>query len=124
MRKRRYERGALERDAGRYAAAAAEFDLAYSQIPPAEDKRATVLLELVDARRRAFAAGGRTRGREHPAAHLCAAAATLTEFIDTSSTATRVATMARCNSSAPRGPPSTRRSSQRSSIHAFCSGFR
>ena len=78
-----YERGALERDAGRYAAAAAEFDLAYSQIPPAEDKRATVLLELVDARRRAFAAGGRTRGREHPAAHLCAAAATLTEFIDT-----------------------------------------
>jgi hypothetical protein len=78
-----YERGALERDAGHYAAAAAEFDLAYSQIPPAQDKRATVLLELVDARRRAFAAGGKIRGREHPAAHLCAAAATLTEFIDT-----------------------------------------
>lgn len=78
-----YERGALERDAGRFAAAAVEFDLAYSQIPPSEDKRATVLLELVDARRRAFAAGGRIRGREHPAAHLCAATATLTEFIDT-----------------------------------------
>lgn len=78
-----YERGALERDAGRYAAAASEFEIAYSQIPPAQDKRATVLLELVDARRRAFAAGGRVRGREHPAAHLCSAAATLTEFIDT-----------------------------------------
>jgi len=77
-----YERGAQERDAGRFAAAAAEFDIAYSEIPPSEEKRATVLLELVDARRRAFTAGGRVRGHEHPAAHLCAAVARLTEFID------------------------------------------
>ena len=78
-----YERGRSEREAKRFAAAAAEFAIAYKEIPPTHSLRATVLFELVDAQRSAFAAGGRLRGREHPAAHLCAAEAALTEFIDT-----------------------------------------
>lgn len=77
-----YERGRTEREAKRFAAAAAEFAIAYQEIPPTQASRATVLFELVDAQRSAFAAGGRVRGKEHPAAHLCAAEAALTEFID------------------------------------------
>jgi len=77
-----YERGRTEREAKRFAAAAAEFAMAYQEIPATQASRPTVLFELVDAQRSAFAAGGRIRGREHPAAHLCAAEAALTEFID------------------------------------------
>ena len=77
-----YERGRSEREAKRFAAAAAEFAIAYKEIPPTQSQRATVLFELVDAHRSAFAAGGRVRGREHPAKHLCDAEASLTEFID------------------------------------------
>lgn len=78
-----YERGTREREAGRYAAAAAEFEAAYAEIPPArKEQRATVLFELVDVRRSAFAASGKIRGKEHPAAHLCAAQTALGDFID------------------------------------------
>lgn len=78
-----YERGVLERDAGRFAAAAAEFSAAYAGIPASlKDLRAGVLFDLVEAQRRAYAAGGRVRGNEHPAAHLCAADTALTGFID------------------------------------------
>jgi hypothetical protein len=78
-----YDRGTREKGAGRFAAAAAEFAAAYAGIPASlKDLRAGVLFELVEARREAFAAGGRTRGKEHPAAHLCAADTALTEFID------------------------------------------
>jgi len=77
-----YDRGVREREAGRFAAAVAEFELAYQEIPPTHSLRASVLSDLVDAHRSAFAAGGRIRGREHPAKHLCAAEAALTDYID------------------------------------------
>ncbi|MBA3548912.1 MAG: hypothetical protein H0T76_20715 [Nannocystis sp.] len=77
-----YERGRSEREAKRFAAAVAEFAIAYKEIPPTQSQRATVLFELVDAQRSAFAAGGRVRGREHPAKHLCDAEVALTEFIE------------------------------------------
>lgn len=78
-----YDRGLKEKSAERFAAAAAEFEAAYAAIPASnKDLRASVLFELVEARREAFAAGGRTQGKQHPAAHLCAADKALTEFID------------------------------------------
>ncbi len=78
-----YDNGVRERDAGRYAAAASEFAAAYAGIPPSiKELRASVLFDLVDAQRNAFTAGGKIRGKEHPAAHLCAAEEELTGFID------------------------------------------
>ena len=77
-----YERGRSEREAKRFAAAVAEIAIAYKEIPPTQSQRATVLFELVDAQRSAFAAGGRIRGREHPAKHLCDAEVALTQFIE------------------------------------------
>jgi hypothetical protein len=76
-----YDRGVREREAGRHAVAAQEFAAAYEGMPPGlKELRASILFDLVDAHRSAFAAGGRVRGREHPAAHLCAAEAALGEF--------------------------------------------
>ncbi len=76
-----YDRGVREREAGRHAVAAQEFTAAYEGMPTGlKELRASILFDLVDAHRSAFAAGGRTRGREHPAAHLCAAEAALGEF--------------------------------------------
>lgn len=78
-----YDRGVTENEAGRFAAAAAEFAAAYEGIPAANKaQRANVLFVLVEARRNAFAESGPTQGKQHPAAHLCAADRTLTEFID------------------------------------------
>jgi hypothetical protein len=78
-----YDAGNRERDAGRHAAAAQEFAAAYAAMPrESKDLRATLLFDLVDSHRNAFAAGGRTRGREHPAAHLCAAEKALGAFVD------------------------------------------
>lgn len=76
-----YNRGISERDAGHYAAAAVEFELAYKDIPASSEYRAGVMFEMVDAHRAAFSAGGRIRGKEHPAAHLCAADTVLAEFV-------------------------------------------
>ncbi len=82
---RHYVRGASEQEAGRHASAAQEFAAAYAIIPPTlKELRATVLFDLVQAQRNAFAAANpaaRRRGREHPAAHLCAAETALTDFI-------------------------------------------
>lgn len=79
---RHYDRGLEERDAGRYAAAAQAFTAAYAGMPrELKELRASILFDLVDAHRSAFTAGGRIRGREHPAAHLCAAEKSLGEFI-------------------------------------------
>jgi hypothetical protein len=76
-----YDRGVREREAGRHAVAAQEFTAAYEGMPTGlKELRASILFDLVDAHRSAFAAGGRTRGREHPAAHLCAAEAALEKF--------------------------------------------
>lgn len=77
-----FDRGMREKNEGNYAAAAAEFTAVYDSLPAASKSRASVLIDLVDARRSAFAAGGRQRGKEHPAAHLCAADKSLTEFIE------------------------------------------
>jgi len=78
-----YDRGARERDAGNFVVAASEFAAAYAGMPASQKElRVSVLFDLVDAQRQAYGAGGRVRGREHPAAHLCAANETLTEFID------------------------------------------
>lgn len=80
-----YDRGVRERDAGRHTAAAKEFTAAYEGMPvELKELRASILFDLVDAHRNAFAAGGRTRGREHPAAHLCAAEKALGQFIEQS----------------------------------------
>lgn len=79
-----YERGLAERDEGRFAPAAREFASAYAQIPATQRAlRAAVLFDLVDAHRKAYAAGGERRGSEHPAAHLCAADRALADFIET-----------------------------------------
>jgi len=77
-----YNRGITERDAGHYAVAASEFAAAYEGIPESSHLRAGVLFEMVDVQRAAFSAGGRVRGKEHPAAHLCAADKALSGFID------------------------------------------
>lgn len=78
-----FDRGTRERDAGRFAVAASEFAAAYEGMPnSSKDLRASVLFELVDTQREAFRAGGQVRGREHPAAHLCAAEKVLAEFIE------------------------------------------
>ncbi len=77
-----FDRGMREKTDGNFAAAATEFTAAYDSLPVASKSRASVLIDLVEARRSAFAAGGRIRGKEHPAAHLCAAEKTLTDFID------------------------------------------
>jgi hypothetical protein len=78
-----YERGVSERDAKRFSAAATEFTAAYADMPPSlKDLRVGILFDIVYARRDAYASGGRIRGNEHPAAHLCAADEALTEFID------------------------------------------
>ncbi|HEY0135331.1 MAG TPA: hypothetical protein VGB85_14705, partial [Nannocystis sp.] len=78
-----YDRGARERDAGNFAVAASEFAAAYAGMPASQKElRVSVLFDLVDAQRQAYGAGGRIHEREHPAAHLCAANETLTEFID------------------------------------------
>lgn len=76
-----YNRGISERDAGHYAAAAVEFEKAYEDIPATSEYRAGVMFEMVDAHRAAFSAGGRIRGKEHPAAHLCAADTVLALFV-------------------------------------------
>ncbi len=76
-----YNRGISERDAGHFAAAAVEFTAAYEGIPASSQYRAGVMFEMVDAHRAAFSAGGRQRGKEHPAAHLCAADKVLEEFV-------------------------------------------
>lgn len=78
-----YDRGVREREAGRFAAAAAEFAVAYAEIPAArKDLQAGVLFDLIDAHRSAFASGGKIRGKEHPAVHLCVSEEALTAFID------------------------------------------
>ena len=78
-----YDRGARERDAGNFVVAASEFAAAYAGMPASQKElRVSVLFDLVDAQRQAYGTGGRIRGREHPAAHLCAANETLTEFIE------------------------------------------
>src|SRR5690606_16775918 len=78
-----YDRGLVERDAGRFAVAAREFAAAYAQLPADQPElRAAVLFDLVEAHRGAFAAGGERRGSEHPAAHLCAADRALADFIE------------------------------------------
>lgn len=78
-----YDRGLSERDGGRFAAAAREFAVAYSQIPEDQrELRAAVLFDLVEAHRQAFARGGQRRGAEHPAAHLCSADRALADFME------------------------------------------
>jgi hypothetical protein len=78
-----YDNGVRERDAGRFASAAAEFSAAYVDIPTSlKELRASVLFDLVDAQRNAYVGGGKIRGNEHPAAHLCAADEALTAFIE------------------------------------------
>ena len=80
-----YDRGVREREAGRNAAAAEEFAAAYAGMPTElKELRASILFDLVDAHRSAYTAGGRIRGREHPAAHLCAAERALGEFVERS----------------------------------------
>jgi hypothetical protein len=80
-----YDRGVRESEAGRHTAAAQEFTAAYEGMPVGlKELRASILFDLVGAHRNAFAAGGRTRGREHPAAHLCAAEKALAQFIEQS----------------------------------------
>jgi len=76
-----YNKGISERDVGHFAAAAVEFEAAYEDIPATSQYRAGVMFEMVDAHRAAFSAGGRIRGKEHPAAHLCAADKVLADFV-------------------------------------------
>lgn len=77
-----YNNGDRERAAGRHASAAREFALAYEGMPrERKELRASLLFELVEAQRNAYAAGGRIRGKQHPAAHLCAAEKLLAQFI-------------------------------------------
>lgn len=77
-----YDRGIREREAGRHAIAVQEFSAAYEGMPPElKDMRASVLWELIDAHRSAFGDGGKIRGKQHPAAHLCAAEKLLDQFI-------------------------------------------
>lgn len=55
---KRYQEGLRERDAGDFVTAAESFTAAYKDIPPkSREIRASVLFDLVDARRNAFAEG-------------------------------------------------------------------
>lgn len=55
---KRYQDGLRERDAGDFVTAAESFTAAYKDIPPkSREIRASVLFDLVDARRNAFAEG-------------------------------------------------------------------
>lgn len=55
---RRYQEGLAARDAGDFVTAAESFTAAYKDIPPrSREIRASVLFDLVDARRNAFAEG-------------------------------------------------------------------
>jgi hypothetical protein len=55
---KRYQDGLKERDAGDFVTAAESFTAAYKDIPPkSREIRASVLFDLVDARRNAFAEG-------------------------------------------------------------------
>lgn len=55
---KRYQEGLKERDAGDFVTAAESFTAAYKDIPPkSREIRASVLFDLVDARRNAFAEG-------------------------------------------------------------------
>lgn len=77
-----YDRGIREREAGRHAVAVEEFTAAYEGMPrELKDMRASVLWELIDAHRSAYSAGGEIRGKQHPAAHLCAAEELLDQFL-------------------------------------------
>ena len=55
---KRYQEGLKARDAGDFVTAAESFTAAYKDIPPkSREIRASVLFDLVDARRNAFAEG-------------------------------------------------------------------
>lgn len=73
---RTYEEGITERDAGNFVAAAESFAAAYRNIPMSERGiRASVLFDLIDARRNAFAEG------EGPG-QLCESERVLVAYLD------------------------------------------